>query len=183
MLRRLHIHTVTPPPIVVPPFLTNYLPSISFFSYETHNHIHTHAVVSTAPFLSVLGRDLIGGGTWLGVNRSGKFATVTNVTSTWDEFIAFIKGKTAWRRAFISSTVVAAAAIAAGAFIKRKGNPWPLSFGLICVGIVTASVGIAVAVTAGLRKSRGTLVSDFLKGDESAEQYCTRLSKASCICR
>lgn len=123
------------------------------------------------------------GGTWLGVNRSGKFATVTNVTSAWDNFVAFAMGKTAWRRAAISSTAVTAAAIAAGAFVKRRENPWTLSFGLICVGIVTASVGLAVVVTAGLQKSRGTLVSDFLKGDENAEQYCTRLSKASRIGR
>ncbi|CAN0466584.1 unnamed protein product [Ascophyllum nodosum] len=122
------------------------------------------------------GRDLTAGGTWLGVNRSGKFATVTNIPSAWDELVSFAEGQKTSTRATLVSTTIAVAA-AAAVIVKRQGGGWVLSLGLLCAGIFTASVGLAVAVTAALRRSRGSLVSEFLKGNESAEEYGSRVLK------
>lgn len=122
------------------------------------------------------GRDLVGGGTWLGVSRSGKFATVTNIPSLWDELLDVAHGQT--RSMMLASTVVAAAATALAVVRRKQGDGWASSIGLLCAGMLTASVGIAVAARAAARRSRGPLVADFLKGDENAQQYCLRLSKA-----
>lgn len=156
------------------------------------------------------GRDLVGGGTWLGVSRSGRFATVTNILSPWDMVLAVATGKTVL--ASKATAVATAAAAAAAALLRsqpaahdhgssssgwavaaasasfaliRSSGPGP-SLGLLwalcaAAGLATAaSIGLSVAAaTAKARISRGGLVADFLKGDEDAQTYCSRLSKAS----
>ncbi|CBN76742.1 conserved unknown protein [Ectocarpus siliculosus] len=174
------------------------------------------------------GRDLVAGGTWLGVSRSGKFATLTNVSSTWENVLEDVTlGGWANKVAAVAAAATAAATAAAAAILRARaghengisssdaasgsggggGGGWGAtaaaavvsSLGLsrpagsslsssslgwlyaLCAaaGLVTAaSVPLAVAVArAKARKSRGGLVADFLKGDEDAETYCSRLSK------
>eukprot|EP00903_Cladosiphon_okamuranus_P008969 g8581.t1 len=73
------------------------------------------------------GRDKVAGGTWLGVSRSGKFATVTNIPSTWDFILATVAEK-GWTKSTLlasKATAVAAAAIvaaAAAALLPSSGD-------------------------------------------------------------
>ncbi|CAM9335044.1 unnamed protein product [Pylaiella littoralis] len=165
-----------------------------------------------AGFNVLAGRDLVGGGTWLGVSRSGKFATVTNIPSAWDSVLA---AATENRVLASRATAFAAAVAAAAAALLRSrpagharggsggggGGGWAVdaaaagltllgssrsgpSLGWLCVlcaaaGLMTAaSIGLsAAAAAARAQKSRGGLVADFLKGDEDAQTYCSRLSK------
>lgn len=72
-----------------------------------------------------------------------------------------------------------AAASTAAVASRRQGRGWmETTVGLCCAGAVAGSVGLAVAVTLATRKSRGALVTDFLKGKEDAGTYCSRLSQA-----
>lgn len=114
----------------------------------------------------------------MGVSRCGKFAAVTNVSSIWEVLFAIAKVKA-------RSIVIASAALLAGATSievsrKREGRKegWLEAIGFLCLGLVTASVGIVAVARAAMRRSRGDLVVDFLKGNESAQEYCARLSKA-----
>ncbi|CAM9389881.1 unnamed protein product [Scytosiphon promiscuus] len=110
------------------------------------------------------GRDLVAGGTWLGVSRSGKFASVTNIPSTWDTVLeAMADGR--WT------------SLASLAYRASGGRGWSAveaSLSLLNSAIFSSPRGSSL----GDRRSRGGLVADFLKGDETAEDYCARLSKA-----
>ncbi|CAN0422322.1 unnamed protein product, partial [Hapterophycus canaliculatus] len=59
------------------------------------------------------GRDLVAGGTWLGVSRSGKFATVTNIPSTWDTILEIMANEGWTNLAALASKAAAIAAAAA----------------------------------------------------------------------
>lgn len=140
----------------------------------------------------LVGRDAVAGGTWLGVSRSGKFGSVTNIPSIWDGVVIKVHSN-ARAITLASSAAAVGAAVAATTTLQRRqgsggdgggggggdGDPWwaasPL--GLLCAGVLTASLGVLVAVSAAMRRSRGLLVANFLKGDEDAQQYCARLSK------
>ncbi|CAM9163147.1 unnamed protein product, partial [Ectocarpus sp. 4 AP-2014] len=62
------------------------------------------------------GRDLVAGGTWLGVSRSGKFATLTNVSSTWENMLEVV-ALGGWANK--AAVIAAAATVAAAAAILR----------------------------------------------------------------
>ncbi|CAM9571362.1 unnamed protein product [Ectocarpus sp. 12 AP-2014] len=69
------------------------------------------------------GRDLVAGGTWLGVSRSGKFAALTNVSSTLESVLEVVAlGGWANKAAAIAAAATAAAAAAAAAAILRAGH-------------------------------------------------------------
>ncbi|CAM9841980.1 unnamed protein product [Ectocarpus fasciculatus] len=67
------------------------------------------------------GRDLVAGGTWLGVSRSGKFATLTNFHSTWEstvEVVAF----SGWANKAVAVAAAATAAAAAALLRARAAH-------------------------------------------------------------
>lgn len=147
----------------------------SRFRTHTHTHIHAHHA----------GRDAVAGGTWLGVNRCGKFGTVTNIPSVWAEILNQARSRVR-PLTLASSTTVVGAAAAMAAFQRRQdgggdgGQGWTVSsLGLLCAGLLTSSLGILVAVTSAARRSRGMLVANFLRSGEDAQQYCARLSKVN----
>eukprot|EP00904_Undaria_pinnatifida_P012377 jgi/Undpi1/826/HiC_scaffold_10.g04290.m1 len=123
------------------------------------------------------GRDLMAGGTWLGLNRSGKLAIITNSPSAWDYYLASIAKR--MKSIVLRAVAVTAAASTAAVASRRQGCGWVIWLGFLFLGVITGLVGTAVAVTMATRRSRGALVTDFLKGKEDAGTYSSRLSQAS----
>ncbi|CAB1108073.1 unnamed protein product [Ectocarpus sp. CCAP 1310/34] len=68
-------------------------------------------------------RDLVAGGTWLGVSRSGKFATLTNVFSTWESMLEVVAlGGWANKAAAMAAATAAAAAATVAAILRARSG-------------------------------------------------------------
>ncbi|CAM9997249.1 unnamed protein product, partial [Discosporangium mesarthrocarpum] len=116
------------------------------------------------------GQDLQAGGTWLGVNRYGKLAMITNTWASWGDVLA----KLTCRRVFLVTVAAAAAAGAAATAVFPRGTGSRAKvLGLLGLSFTSAKI----ASRGRKKRSRGGLVADYLKGDESAAEYCCRVSK------
>lgn len=101
------------------------------------------------------GQDLVGKGTWLGVAKGGKFACLTNVRHISQLY------PTMALKAITYGTPFSVLALLSGGFVAPS----------ICLATVCGMAYRGIKRYQSLLPSRGRFVLDFLKGDETPQEY------------